>query len=103
MKKEEYIEIGRYRIYQDGDLFLIYSAMSEKKATCTNLETAKYIAKLYNNDDDIMEKAKELNSIKEPTRDRTWRDSLPSNDNRKHLVLDSELAKATKEFLQKQK
>ena len=96
-------EIGRYRSYEEDGLFKIYSVISEVKSTCTNLKTAEYIATLLKNDDEIFDEARRLNKITEPVRDRSWKNLLPKNDNRKHLVLESPLAKATRELLQKQK
>ena len=96
-KHNAYIEVGRYRIYHDEKkgIFEIYEVIGKKIDSFNNIIDAKNkVEKLNEEDEKIIElnaKADELNAIKEPR---------PANRN---SILESPLAKATRELLGKEK
>ena len=105
-KHNAYIEVGRYRIYHDEKkgVFEIYEVIGKKIDSFNNIIDAKNkVEKLNEEDEKIIElnaKANELNAIKEPERDRRWKNIMPVNDN---FALNSSIAKATRELLGKEK
>ena len=94
-KLELNFKTGRFDVYKKGVGFII-SCLSRKAGE-------QIIAKLQEDDNVIAEinkKAEELNAIKEPNRDRSYKDIMPANDNSR---LNSPIAKATREILNKTK
>lgn len=90
----------KYRVYENKGKYEIYGVYGNFIVACTNENTANEVAKLLDNDipitqDDIeiINRASELNAIKEPVRERY---RLPVNDN---YILDSQLAKTTRNLL----
>lgn len=94
-KLELNFKTGRFDVYKKGVGFII-SCLSRNAGE-------QIIAKLQEDDNVIAElnkKAEELNAIKEPNRDRSYKDIMPANDNSR---LNSPIAKATREILNKTK
>ena len=94
-KLELNFKTGRFDVYKKGVGFII-SCLSRNAGE-------QIIAKLQEDDNTIAElnkKAEELNAIKEPNRDRSYKDIMPANDNSR---LNSPIAKATREILNKTK
>lgn len=93
----------KYRVYENKDKYDIYNVYGKYICTCTNETTANEIAKVLDagievsqDDIDIFNRASELNEIKEPVRDRSYKNLFPANDN---YILDSQLAKTTRNLL----
>lgn len=92
-----------HKVYKNKDKYDIYNVYGKYICTCTNETTANELAKVLDagievsqDDIDIFNRASELNSIKEPVRERY---RLPANDN---SILNSPIAKATRKILGKE-
>ena len=92
---KENLETGKFDIYKQGVGLII---------SCTTyIATQQVIAALEKDEQrekEIQKFASELNNIKEPDRDRSFRTIFPANDN---SILNSPLARATRELLGKTK
>lgn len=95
-----------HKVYKNKDKYDIYNVYGKYICTCTNEITANELAKVLDagievsqDDIDIINRASELNSIKEPVRDRSYKNLLPANDN---SILNSPIAKATRKILGKE-
>ena len=88
----------KYKVYKINNKYKIVNVYGKTEASCTNEKTANEVARLLENDTpvtnddvDILERMSELNSIEE---------HRPANDN---SLLDSRIAKTTRELLGKEK
>ena len=93
----------KHKVYKNKDKYDIYNVYGKYVCTCTNETTANELAKVLDagievsqDDIDIINRASELNAIKEPVRERY---RLPANDN---SILNSPLARATREYFGKE-
>lgn len=97
---EHNMKTGRFDVYKKGVGFII-SCLSP--TACRQVIIA--LNQNEGKEEEVIDKAildeiERLNSIKEPIRDRKWKNILPANDN---SLLNTPLAKATRELLGKQK
>lgn len=97
---EQNLKTGRFDLYKKGVGFII-SCLSP--TACRQVVIA--LNKNEGKEEEVIDKAitdelERLNAIKEPIRDRTWKNMLPANDN---SILNTPIAKATKDIIEQLK